>query len=254
MIIFILAEDSFRGIQRKKELINQFLAKNPKISINNFNLENESVDDFLNFLKNQSIFEDKKFAILYNLFGALNNNLVSELKNILNDKKNIVLIYDSKKPPKELSFILKKPAFFERIEILKDKKWLNFALSEIKKRKMLISKDALNVILKLYEGDSFKLITELDKLSLLNRSINLNDLNIDEQPNFWNVLSLFKNINIKNRLWALEKILNSKEPLPKVFYSLPYVCRERINDLAVYDRAVKSYKLDYEEALLDFVL
>ncbi len=255
MIIFILAEDVYRGLQRKREIINKFLEKNPNYSINNFDLEKENaIDDFLNFLKNQSLFETKKFSILYNLFGFKNKELIKELKSVLEDKNNIILIYENKKPAKEFSFLLKKPVIFEKIEILKGKKWLDFVLNEIKKRNLNFSKQVLINISNSCEGDSFKLITELDKLSLLQRKIEISDLSIEEQLNFWDILSLLKNSNIGKRLWALEKIFSFKEPLAKAFNSLPYIYRERIENLAIYDKAIKSGKIDYDEALIDFIL
>lgn len=259
MIIYIYNEDDWRAIQRKNELIQKFNQKYPKSGIHFFDLEKENdLEFFLNFLENQSLFSEKKLGIVYNLFNLNKKDIIFKIKSILKDENIYLLIFEKNKPNKNWEFLQKKPAIFEKFEILKNKKWADFVLNEIKKRNINLNNQAFNLLIKIYEGDSFRLINDLEKLSLLNKkNINqedLNEINIEISSNFWNLLNQLKNKNLTLRLEAFEKILNLKESLDKIFNILAYNWNEKIQDFAKYDLAKKSGKIDYEEALLDAIL
>ncbi|MCS6789050.1 MAG: hypothetical protein NZ484_00550 [Patescibacteria group bacterium] len=259
MIIYIYVEDNWRAIQRKNELIQKFNEKHPKSIINIFDLEeNHNLEQLLNFLENQSLFTQKKLGIVYNLFKLNQKEIITKIKSILNDQNTYILIYEQNKPPKIFNFLTKKPTIFENFEILKGKKWLNFATQEIQKRNLILSNEALNTLNLIYEGNSFGFINEIEKISLLNKkNIDQNDLiniNIEISPNFWNLLNQLKNKNLSLRLQAFERIISLKEPLGKIFNILSYNWPEKIDNFAKYDLAIKSGKIEYEEALLDSIL
>ncbi|MGC8775739.1 MAG: DNA polymerase III subunit delta [Minisyncoccia bacterium] len=259
MIIFIYNQDDWRALQRKNEVIQKFQQKHQNFEINNFNLEDDfSLENLLNFLKNQSLFEKVRLGIIYNLFSTKEKELINQIKSVLNSKNTHLIIYEKNIPPKQFSFLLKPPALFEKFEALTGKDLINFVLKESKKRNVNFTPTALNFFIQALGNDSFKIITELEKLSLLNKSKidlkDLNELNIEIQPDFWFLLNQLKTPNLKTRMQAFEKILNFKEPLGKIFNILAYSWNEKIENFAIYDRAIKSGKLDYDEALLDAIL
>jgi DNA polymerase III delta subunit len=258
MIIFILAKDEWRARERKNELILSFKKNHPEAIINVFDLEeNNNIESFSNFLENQSLFEKEKLSIVYNLFSSNKKELGDKIKKILFNKNIYVLIYEKNTPSKQFNFLLKKPVIYEKFEILTGKDFYNFALKEAKKRNLNLTPSALNFLIQFSENNSFKLITELEKISFLNnKQIDLKDLNnlgIEIQPDFWLLINQLKNPDLKLRMEAFEKILNFKEPLGKIFNILAY-SSQKIENFAIYDRAIKSGKLDYDEALLDFIL
>jgi DNA polymerase III delta subunit len=263
MIIFLYGEDNWRKIQRKKEIIKNFKEKNPDIIFNiiNIDLEEKSIDSFLEIIQGQSIFENKKFIILSGLFSNENKNskkLKEEIKLALKNNNLHILIQEKEKPPTNFSFLLKKPVICEKFEKLKGQKWKNFILNEIKKRNLNLTSSALNLISEVYEGNSFAFIMELEKIALLNKkTIDLKDLNnvdIEIKPDFNFVFKDLASSNLKQRLNAFENLISLKEDSAKIFNILAYFWSEKTQFFAVYDRAIKSGKLDYEEALLDIIL
>lgn len=265
MIIYIYSQDSWRAIQRKNELIQKFNQKYPNSITYTFDLEENDLENFLIFLENQSLFAQKKLGVVYNLFNLDDKKIILKVKSILNNKNIYLIIYEKNKPTKNWSFIKKqndkkqeKTIIFEEFEILKGKNWNNFIFQEIQKRNIKLNSQIFNLLSKNYEGDSFRLINELEKLSLLNKkNIDYNDItdiNIEISSEFWIILNQLKNKNLNLRLEAFEKILNIKEPLAKIFNILAYNWNEKIENLAQYDLAIKSGKIDYEEALLDAIL
>ena len=60
--------------------------------------------------------------------------------------------------------------------------------------------------------------------------------------------------DLRGRLTALERMFAENEPPAKVFNIIAYQLPGRLEEMAAYDLAVKSGKMDYEEALLDLVL
>ena len=263
MIIFLYGEDTWRKIQRKKEIIKNFKDKNPDIVLNivNIDLEECSIDSFLEIIQSQSIFENKKFIVLSGIFSNENKNnkkLAEEIKIALKNQNLHILIQEKEKPPQNFSFLLKKPVFFEKFEKLKGQKWKNFVLNQIKKRDLNLTTSAINLISEVYEGNSFALITELDKIMLLNKKTidlkDLNNINIEIKPDFNFIFKDLASSNLKQRLNAFENLISLNEDSAKIFNILAYFWREKTQFFAIYDRAIKSGKLDYEEALLDIIL
>jgi hypothetical protein len=59
---------------------------------------------------------------------------------------------------------------------------------------------------------------------------------------------------VSGRLRALETLLAQSDPAAKIFNILASQWKEKTLQIADYDFAVKSGKLEYEEAVLDLVL
>ena len=59
---------------------------------------------------------------------------------------------------------------------------------------------------------------------------------------------------MRTRLAALETLLVSGDPPPKIFNILASQWREKTHQMAEYDFAVKSGKLEYDDVLLALVL
>ena len=100
-----------------------------------------------------------------------------------------------------------------------------------------------------YEGDSWGAVTELIRLSLGGTS--------EAQfktPDFFPLVQALKNASVSVRLPALTMALEREEPAAifNVLAALVDFPTKQI--MADYDVAIKSGKLEYEEALLGFVL
>ena len=60
--------------------------------------------------------------------------------------------------------------------------------------------------------------------------------------------------DVRNRLFALETLIAIGDPPAKIFNILASQWREKTNEMAEYDFAVKSGKLEYDDALLALLL
>ena len=63
-----------------------------------------------------------------------------------------------------------------------------------------------------------------------------------------------KGYDVRVRLTALETLLAMNDPAAKLFNILASQWKEKIPQFAKYDLAIKSGKLEYEEALVDLVI
>ena len=120
-----------------------------------------------------------------------------------------------------------------------------------------------------YQGNSWALVTELEKLRALKtaggvgaaagaaaivQKSDLDALDLEAAPNYWALLNGMKSYDARTRLFALEKLFATNDPPAKIFNILAAQAGEKIPRMAEYDLAVKSGKLDYDEVLVDLAL
>jgi hypothetical protein len=82
----------------------------------------------------------------------------------------------------------------------------------------------------------------------------LDTFDLEVAPNYWGLLNGLKSFDVKNRLYSFEKMLSTNDPPAKIFNILASQWAEKIPHMAEYDLAVKSGKVDYEEALVDLLI
>lgn len=266
MIIFLYGPDDYRREQKKKELIAEFRGKRPKLGLGRFDLAGE--DGFLkfqNFVRNQSIFEPVRLAVLENGFGAPATDLAAELKPLVKKPDILVVMSEREKLAKAFDFLFKKPlpdkqedVLIQQFDHLKGAAWKNFIITEAKKRGITLTEEALYILDEAYRDDSWGLTTELQKIRFLGKQVvdrgDLEALNIELAPNFWRLITGLRSQNVRERLVALEALFSAGEPTGKLFNVAAYQLPGKLAVLAGYDAMVKSGKLDYEEALLDLVI
>jgi DNA polymerase III delta subunit len=265
MIIFLYGPDDYRRIQKKKEIIAEFGKKHSGLGLAVFDLEEEegSPDKFVEFARNQSIFESAKLAVLENAFEMEAEKLAKFLKPLVAEKTTTILLCESGKPLKALAFLLEKPSLSQKFENLEGAGWMSFINGEAKKCGVKLAAAAAQFLGMVYQGSSWALVTELQKLSSFNagsgagKTIEKNDLDfldLEAAPNYWALLNGLKNYDPRIRLSTLEKLFSINDPAPKIFNILAAQAGEKIPRMAEYDLAVKSGKLDYEEVLLDLAI
>ncbi len=271
MIIFLYGPDDYRRNQKKRELVAEFQRKHSRLGLGCFDLAAESgLREFINFIKNQSIFESVKLAVLENVFPARGGEnpeteLISELKPLAGREGLTVLISEREKPAKGFDFLLKKSLPGRKTGILAQKfdyldgaEWMRFVAGEAEKRGVKLSDSALYFFTEIYKNDTWLAITELQKISFLGKPIieksDLENLEFELAPNFWDLLSGLRRPVLRERLAALTKLFATNEPAGKIFNIAAYSWPEKFGVMAGYDLAVKSGKMDYEEALLDLVI
>ncbi len=274
MIIFLYGPDDYRREVKKREIVAEFRKRRDNLGLMTFDLSEEgSFEKFKEFLVNQSLFQSAKMAVLEDSFqvsgdpdkkSKISNGAgrLKDLKKIfleILDNKNItVLISEKDKPVKALDFLLKEPVVNQKFEFLEGKDWESFILKEAKRVEVKITAGALRFLANVYQNNTWALVTELEKVAGLGKEIidvkDLEDLGVEQAPNFWSLILGFKSRNLEQKLWALEKILGTNEPPAKIFNILAYQLPGKIKEVAGYDLAVKSGKLEYDDVLLTLAL
>lgn len=269
MIIFLYGPDSYRRREKLNEIISKHREKNLACRFFDFSVKIE--DEFLRlkeFCAIQSIFKETKLAVLENCLKAkeISKKFIVLLKENIENKDIVLAIISDEKPLKDFHFLLEKPILSQEFEILKSKELEAFIKKEAQKRELILEKDAAGFLAQVFQEDTWGLITELDKLALLdNKNINLKYLKeiveYNQPVSFPEFFSAIRNLSsgriLSQRIIALETLLINQEEPAKIFNFLASLKSNPlplIQRFADYDVAVKSGKMDYDEVLVDFAL
>ncbi len=264
MIIFLYGPDDYRRSEKKRALIAEFVKRHSAIGIGYFDLDEKgAAEELQNFARAQSIFEPSKLIALENAFELESKQLAALLKPFDDEKNITILVAEKEKPVKALAFLLEKPAIAQKFEALTGPELAAWAAVEAKKLGFLLAPAAAQFLAQVYAGDTWGLVTELQKLCGLAAARggvkpidkkDLNEFDLEVAPNYWALMSGLKSPDIRNRLSAFETMLAANDPPAKIFNILASQWIEKTPHMAEYDIAVKSGKVDYEEALVDLLI
>lgn len=262
MFIFLYGPDDYRRVQKKREIIAEFRKKHSDLGLGFFDLTADgAVDRLIEFARAQSIFESAKLAVLLNAFELDAEGLAKILKPFAADRTTSILIVEREKPVKALAFLAEKPSLSQKFEALEGPEWGAFIRAEAKRAGVALTPAAVQFLAIVHQGNSWALVTELEKLAALRADspapIDKKDLeafDLEAAPNYWALLNGMKSFDVRTRLFALEKLFALSDPAPKIFNIIAAQAGPKIPLMAGYDLAVKSGKIDYEEALLDLVV
>lgn len=258
MIIFLYGPDSYRRAQKLKMVVAEYQKKHSHFAVSGCDLSEE--DGFLKFkdaLSTQSLFDPLQLVVAQNPF-LIDKDLIKDFKGLLKnvlESKTVVLILDSnEKPKKEFAFLLEKPAQEQEFKLLAGEQLENFACKEMSALGLRVPEKLFNGILNLYAADNWSLITELQVASLVGGASRELEDGLSDGGNFFNKILNLTQGQARLTLPALERLLYSEDSA-KVFNILAsQVSALEKNKFANYDVAIKSGKLGYEEALLDYVI
>ena len=267
MIVFLYGPDDYRRLQKKREIVAEFRKKRSDLGLGVFDaLSKEWQDELKSFSRSQSLFETGKLAMLENAFELEAPKLAKVLKPFLEIKSVTLLLSERDKPVKALAFLLDKPAISQKFENLTGAEWLKWITMEAKKNGVTLAPAAAQFLGDVYTGNTWGLATELAKLSSFenaregaaaSRVIDRKDLDqfdLEAAPNYWMLLNGLKSYDARTRLSTLERLLAMNDPAAKLFNILGSQWKEKTAQMAELDFAVKSGKLEYEEALVDLIL
>jgi DNA polymerase III delta subunit len=267
MIICLYGPDSYRKKQKLNELLSLYKSKHKNLDSVFFDLEenSESWGEVIDFLKQPSMFVDSKLAVVKGVTQIDRKGWLDVLKGYGEEKKVFVVILENKKPNKKFSFLLKKPNKFQEFEELKRDELRKFLIINLKKLDIKLSSGAeIFFISYLLSGKdrSWRLINELNKIYLAGFEGVIQESNLKEIIEWRGVEDMFfitggilNSHNTKTKLVSLEKLFLRKEDPGHIFNLLAYQSKGIDADkLAKGDVLVKSGELEYEEAVLNFIL
>ncbi len=270
MIILLYGPDSYRRQKKLNKIIEEYRKKHSGLSCEYFDLGNAGESLKLKeFSAQLLLFDNKKLAILKNLYEADLKEFKDFLKSYLGSKDFTILISEDKVLPPELNFVKKKAFLAEKFENLKGDKWQAFIQREIKERDMALVPKAFDFLVEEYKNDVWGLINELEKLDLFfwgqleRKNLDLKDMEkvgdyYYKSPNIFGFMNtVIRKGDLVQKTIALEKLFIGQEEPAKIFNILASLKRlpaKLIQELANYDVMVKSGKMGYEEVLLDLAL
>jgi DNA polymerase III delta subunit len=264
MILVFYGPDDYRRLQKIRAILAEFKKKHPQGAYARFDCGTaEERERFKEFAHTRSMFEPAKLSLLHGVGESGAKELARELKELAEQRELTIVIVERKKPESPFAFLVpgvaktrtKQPIEAQKFDFLEGAAWDAFALQEARARGTTLSPGAVRLLAEVYARDTWRLVTELDKLAGLSGQMvtehDLGALGLETTPEFWGVVNGLKNPAASRRLEALEKLFAQKEPAQKIFHMIAYQWPEKLEAFAAYDRGVKSGKLDYEEALTD---
>lgn len=243
MLIHLYGPDAYRRLSRLRELIAAHEARHSRFSVAHFDVSDADAGERLvAFLRNASLFDGAKFAVVH-AEGEPSEEIASALEQIKSDPEHTAVIASTDRIKD-----LPQEAVCEPFPALEGSDRVAFIRAEAKKRGF-IPPPATVEALAASPFDSWGISTELDALALggaLAPSPRI--------PEFFLLVQSLRREAAPVRLAALAYLLDTEEPA-KVFNILAALLDQAgKRRMADYDIAVKSGKLEYEEALLDFAL
>lgn len=267
MLIYLFGPDSYRRNKKLGEIVKTYQAKYRDIDLLAADLE-DNPDDWLkvrDFLNQPSMFVESKVAVVKESGSVDEKEWRDLLRSHRETPKTFILVSDGRRPAKSFEFLLQEPVKTSSFEELTELKLAAFVKKEAAARGLVFSAQAWARFLSYLEAApdrTWLAVNELEKISLarLAQPVALDDLqkaiNWLPKTDVWRLTrELAVSGDTRTRLGSLEKLFLQKEDGARIFNSLVYQVRgSQISRLADYDVSVKSGGLEYEEALLDFVL
>lgn len=267
MIIFLYGPDAYRRQEKLKEIVGDYKKKHSSFSIEHFDLdEANDLNKLEDFSKANSLFDAFKFGIIRNGEGlgkSEQKEFTKFLKTQTEKKEAVLVLLFDKKPIKELGFLLKKPVIFQEFENLTADQLGLFIQKEAQRLGLKLDASCVSLLMQAFQGDSWGLVTELEKLSLMDEKRIAADtvaehISVFSEMNLFSALSSMRSSgDISERLRIFDELLDRNEDPAMLFNMIavaPYEGKRWKEMVADYDASVKSGKLEYEEVLLDIAL
>lgn len=261
MLICLSGPDAYRRQKKLREIVAEYQRKHPTARVAHFDLaergqtqngrgqtQTDELARLKEFLAAQSLFEKDKLGIVHSLEKD-EKEVVRMLKEVADAKDTLVIVSIADKIPNEYRFLAEQPVIAQEFPELTNAELLQFLKTEAAERKIEISGEVAQTLINLYAGDAWGLVTELDKIEL---GGTVHDHFV--MPAFFPLVQSLKNPSQSRRIVALTLLLENEEPAA-VFNVLASIADLPLKQkMADYDIAIKSGKLEYEEALTDLAI
>jgi len=254
MIVFLYGPDAYRRSRKEKQLVAEYRKKHSALSADFFDVaEGATWDDVRGAVKNRSLFDDKKLAVMNVRDGAVFvKEEIKWLKALAANPDETIFITADGAPLKPFAFLLAAPVHAQEFAELSGKALQTFVEAEATQRGLKISGQGLARLAAEYRGDMWGLMTEIDRLALSSAR----DF-VSEKSSPEDFISAIKKLAYGGgvqSLATLERAL-AHEDSAKIFNVLAaFTSGEKKRRMADYDAAIKFGTLDYESALTDMAI
>jgi DNA polymerase-3 subunit delta len=213
MIIFLYGPDTYRSLQKLKEIVDHYKKVHQEgLNLKFFEGEKFNYQKFKEEIEQRSIFKEKKFLILKDVFlnQEFKDKFLRDSKKYLNSD-NLILFFERGEIKAEDSFFkfLKKFAKCQNFQFLEDQKLKNWIKREFQNYKTEIEDSALEKLINFVGRNSWQLSNEIKKLVSYKKrkKIEKRDVEILIKPKI--ETDIFQTIDIlasKNKKRAIELI------------------------------------------------
>ena len=248
--MYLYGLDSYRRTRALREkILEPYLVKYPDASVARFDFEEaDMLTQFQDFVSSGSLFAKVKLVIAYNV-EEVTKEIMPILKNLVEDKSTTAVIVSEKKLAKAFDFLLQDPVKTYEFELLEGATFAGFLKQEVSEQGLAVSDEVIKHVAQTYQGNTWGAVTELQKIRY---GSNLET--VSATPEFFPLMQSLKSMAPASRLKALFYVLETIEPAAAFNVLATLVSGGDKIKMADYDVAIKSGKLEYEEALTDFVL
>lgn len=258
MVIYLYGSDRFRRQEKLNHYIGEYRKKYSGLTVRELDFADGAELEMLSgALGAQSLFGKKNLVIVKNLFplpDGKEKGFKKVLESALEDKETTVLVSADDAPLKAFMFLVEKSFKAEEFPALLGHEFEQFIKVQAAHTKTRLTPQLLMDMARVYAGDSWGVVTELQRLALQQKgAIETVPAGIPGPQVFYEVGKLSR-LPAAAGLPVLERLLASDDPA-KIFNMLAYQMDSAGKQLfADYDVAIKSGKLDYEAVLTDYVL
>ena len=250
MLIYLYGFDSYRRQEKLRSIIEEYKKKHSGLTLDYFDLLADGAwEELKNFIGSQSLFGGSRLAVVSNYLNEKEN--ADFLKDFLEHKTASLIIVSEKPLGKDFSFLLKKPVLSQSFELLNVAQAIVFIKKEAEKRKLKLSPETISALIQTNGSDLWGIIREMEKI-VLGGEVG-HDVAV---PDFFAMISKLSgrapfSSKISSLTWLLET--DDAAKVFNVVSAFTKVTADKVK-MADYDVAIKSGKLEYEEALLDLVI
>lgn len=261
MIITLYGPDTYRRKQKLDEIVRSYIEKKANLAYEVVDAEEEgALLRAVVFWETPSLFQDTKLLVVKHALDIAEQSRLKKFLKIAATSKQstLVLSEDTKLIRKEFYFLKEKPNQAQEFALLEGPEFFLFVGNEANKRNLKIESSALKILTEAFAGDSWGVVQELDKLTLLRvPQISLDLLkncDIHREGDFFSYISDWFRKSAPERLQNLEQLFVAKNDPAKIFNVLAYQDKTQLRRFADYDVEIKSGRLEYEEALLELAI
>lgn len=249
MIIFLYGEDTFRLNKKLTEIVGQYKARKKGLNFKVFDAEADGYEEFSNELRQSSIFSEKKFVIVKNVF--LNKTFKEKMIEGLNKlptRDGVVVVCQEGHVLKNdrLLKYLKENAKVQEFEPISGSKLEAWAAAEAASHGLDISRAAVSKLVLFVGNDLWRLSNEIEKLASygFDKQGVVSESDIDLLVKSRIDSDIFKTIDalaVKNKKAALTLVREHLEKGDSHFYLLSMINYQFRNLLAVKSQEASGF-------------
>jgi len=262
MIILLVGKDSYRRKKYLNDIVGQFKEKHGLSNLRYFELTDGNISPSVQFIQGRSMFDPLGMAVIEDLDAeSLDKTDIEDFSKCLKraslDREMTVLI--SSEDNILADFSLEEADIFKSwtFDVLDGKELAAFISKEASSKGLKLSFSDINLLISSFGGDLWAISTEIEKISLSGESVHGDAY---AGLNYFSIINSLKSgRSAGEKLASLELLLTKlKEDPARVFNGMAYSAPRGVTSeswfrmMADYDIAIKSGKMDYAEALVDF--